>query len=166
VAGTQWIPNFFVVNAPPAASLPLASLPTPTPDWTATPVPTPREPTPTPTPIPTFAIGAIKIVQLDRINEYFVLRNDTTGAIALLDWKMKSENGGEICFLNGVIGPGGLARFWSKVDAPPPDYACNLEWPMWADLEDDNALLFDPSGQIVDRKDNPIFVPPEELPSE
>ena len=160
VAGTQWIPDFFVVNAPPATSLPLAAVPTPTPNWTPTPVPTPREPTPTPTPVPTFAIGAIKIIQLERLNEYFVLRNDTIGAIALLDWKLKSENGSEICFLSGVIGPGGLARFWSKSDAPPPDYSCNLEWEMWADLDDDTAILFDPSGKIVDTKKNPIYTPP------
>ncbi len=160
VDGGQWIPDFFVANAPPVTSLPLASVPTPTPNWTATPVPTPSEATATPSPVPTFAIGAIKIVQVDRINEYFVLRNDTTGAIGLADWKLKSENGGEICFLSGVIGPGGVARFWSRADAPPPDYACALEWQMWADLEDETALLFDPSGQIVDRKEYPIYTAP------
>lgn len=160
VDGNAWIPGFFVTNAPPVRSLPLASVPTPTPNWTATPVPPTRAPTLTPTPRPTFAIGAIKIVQVDKINEYFVLRNDTTGAIALTDWKLKSENGGEICFLSGVIGPGGLARFWSAAYAPPPDYACHLEWEMWADLEDDTALLFDPSGQIVDRKENPVYMAP------
>lgn len=162
VGGSAWIPGFFVANAPRVRSLPLASAPTPTPNWTATPVPPTREPTLTPTPRPTFAIGAIKIVQVDKINEYFVLRNDTTGAIALADWKLKSENGGEICFLNGVIGPGGLTRFWSRANAPPPDYSCNLEWDMWADLEDDTALLFDPSGQIVDRVENPVYMAPGE----
>ncbi len=164
VAGTQWIPGFFVINAPLVTSLPLAAVPSPTPDWSPTPIPTPREPTLTPTPVPTFAIGAIKIVQVDRINEYFVLRNDTTGAIALTDWKLKSENGGEICFLSGVIGPGGLVRFWSKVDAPPPDFSCNFAWETWADLEDETALLFDPSGLIVDRQLYPIYTPPPAVP--
>ncbi len=165
IGGSAWIPDFFVTNAPPVQGLQLASVPTPTPNYSPTPVPPTREPTLTPTPRPTFAIGAIKIVQLDRLNEFFVLRNDTTGAIALTDWKMKSEDGGEICFLSGVIGPGGVVRFWTQVNPPPPDYSCNLEWEMWADLADDNALLFDPSGQVVDIKLNPIYTAPVDTPT-
>lgn len=144
----SWIANYFVVNAPPIDALQFATVPTPTPSPTvATETPTPAPPTATPLPPATPAAGMIKIISVDKNDEVVVIRNDTAAPIDLEGWKLLSEAGNEICFLNGIIGAGELLNIYTT--RGPLGYSCFFEFSIWLDEEEDAALLYAPDGLIV-----------------
>jgi endonuclease YncB( thermonuclease family) len=102
---------------------------------------------PTATPPPVYEVGDVKILSLDKVNESLILRNDTDKTINLEGWKLQSETGNEICFLNGEIGVGSLLTVWSRESLS--GYACRFEQDIWEDMRTDNARLFDPTGLQV-----------------
>jgi endonuclease YncB( thermonuclease family) len=154
--GGWWIQAQFVTNPPQEVAL--AAIDTPVPTTTATNTPTPTA-TPTISPTPTFAIGSVQIAYLDKDDEWLVIRNGTNRLLDLEDWKIFSERGGEICTLAGQLAPFATMIVWSQWG---PDFACNMEFPMWDDLLDDSALLYSPSGFVIFRYADPPEVPAEE----
>ncbi len=153
--GGFWLAADEVVNPPQVAQVPYAAVPTPIPTATMTETPTPTA-TPTVLPTPTFAIGTVQIVYVDKRNEYFILRNGTSRLLHLDGWKVLSENGGEICFLAGSIQPLTEVIVWSQRG---PDLRCNMEFPMWDDVQDDSAVLYSPSGFVIHRYQDPSNLP-------
>lgn len=153
--GGFWLAAGDVVNPPQVAEVPYAAVPTPIPTATMTVTPTPTA-TPTVLPTPTFAIGTVQIVYVDKLNEYFILRNGTSRLLHLDGWKVLSENGGEICFLSGSIQPLTEVIVWSQRG---PDLRCNMEFPMWDDVQDDSAVLYSPSGFVIHRHQDPTNLP-------
>jgi micrococcal nuclease len=144
----SWIAAWAVTNAPPLDALEFATVPTPTPTPTiATETPTPAPPTSTRIPPPTVAPGIIKIISVDKDDEVVVIRNDTTQAIDLENWKLRSDNGNEICFLAGILGPGELLNIYTT--RGPLGYNCFFNGPIWLDNEEDIAELYSPDGIVV-----------------
>lgn len=153
--GGWWIESRFVANAPEVEEVALAVVDTPVPTATTTNTPTPTA-TPTVSPTPTFAIGSVEITYIDKKGEWLEIRNGTDRLLDLRDWKILSERGGEICTLAGQLAPLATMIVWSQWG---PNFACNMEFPMWDDLLDDSALLYSPSGFVIYRYEDPMNLP-------
>jgi hypothetical protein len=145
----------------------------PTPEPTPTPPPTPvlvvppgvTPPTPTITPIPTVTatpLGAptatatatppqplVRIIALDRANEWVILYNDGSAAQDLTGWSLLSEAGNVSCPLSGSIAPRASLRVWSQVG--PDGLSCGLAQELWANSGEGDAVLVNAGGEQVSR---------------
>jgi uncharacterized protein YraI len=128
---------------PPGATAPTPTI-TPTPSPTATPV---GNPTPTFTPLPPTPL--VRLIALDRGNEWVILYNDGTGTQDLAGWVLVSEAGDQRCSLQGSLAPRGSLRVWAQVG--PDGFSCNFPEPIWENAGADAAILIDAYGEEVSR---------------
>ena len=136
-------------------------LPTDTPiPPTDTPMPppptdTPMPPTDTPTPPepPPPVEAHVVIVAIDKREEYVDIQNTGGAPQDLTGWLLLSERGEQKCPVGGVIQPGETLRIWAmSEDADKGGYNCGHGRPIWNNKERDPAVLYDATGQEVDRK--------------
>jgi hypothetical protein len=127
---------------------PGATAPTPTITPTPSPTPTPLgNPTPTPTPIPPTPL--VRLIALDRGNEWVILYNDGTGTQNLAGWVLVSETGDQRCPLSGTLAPRESLRVWAQVG--PDGLSCGFAEPIWENAGPDAAILLDAYGDEVSR---------------
>ncbi len=115
-------------------------------------------PTNTPVPpmvAPPVAGSAVQIVNLNKSDEYVVIENKGTDAIALAGWVLVSEKGNQrYSFPNGfILSPGASVTVWAiKLGA---NNATNLysgfSSNIWNNSDRDDAVLLDSTGAEVSR---------------
>jgi hypothetical protein len=149
-----WVPTPTLV---PLSPTPLPSTATPIPP-TATLVPPSVTPVPvTPTPFPPTATSApvganVQIVTVDKRAEYVDLANYGDQPQDLNGWRLISERGHQECGLGGMLAPGATLRVWAMAeDGAQGGYNCGFGTNIWNNSESDPALLYDASGELVDR---------------
>ncbi|MCL4860865.1 MAG: thermonuclease family protein [Caldilineaceae bacterium] len=122
---------------------------------TATPSARTAAPTPTPTASatsPTTTAGGLRIIALDKREEYTDIVNDGATAVDLAGWMLRSERGKQDCPLHGVIEPGQTLRIWAmERDAERGGFNCGFGSQIWNNSEYDPAVLFAPDGVEVSR---------------
>jgi micrococcal nuclease len=109
------------------------------------------EPTATPEPVPDGP--DVRIIALNKYEEYVDIRNEGNVAADLTGWVLLSENGHEKCPLDGVIlYPGRSLRIWALAeDAGRGGFNCGYESKVWSDIEIDPAVLLDALSHEVSR---------------
>jgi uncharacterized protein YraI/endonuclease YncB( thermonuclease family) len=128
---------------PPGVTAPTPTI-TPTPSPTATPV---GNPTPTFTPVPPTPL--VRLIALDRGNEWVILYNDGTGTQDLTGWVLVSETGDQRCPLAGKLAPRESLRVWAQVG--PDGFSCGFPEPIWENSGPDAAVLLNGYGDEVSR---------------
>ena len=152
------LPAVAVAAAPAATATPQptpllivppgATAPTPTITPIPSPTPTPLgNPTPTATPIPPTPL--VRLIALDRGNEWVILYNDGTGTQDLAGWVLVSEAGDQRCPLSGKLAPRESMRVWAQVG--PDGLSCGFAEPIWENAGPDAAILLDAYGDEVSR---------------
>lgn len=132
-----------VLIVPPGVTAPTPTI-TPSPSPTPTPL---GNPTPTATPIPPTPL--VRLIALDRGNEWVILYNDGTGTQDLTGWVLVSEAGDQRCPLSGKLAPRESLRVWSQVG--PDGLSCGFAEPIWENSGPDAAILLDAYGDEVSR---------------
>ena len=145
---------FSVPTLPPSTALPTL---TPPPTETAT--STQTVPTATGTPLPTVtatqppptvpSTGSIRIVAVDKANEYVELQNVGNAPIDLTGWKLVSETGSQSCTLRGVLQPNEVLRVWARKG--DPGLSCGFSFNIWNDNQADPAVLYNSQGEEISR---------------
>jgi len=65
---------------------------------------------------------------------------------------LRSERGEQDCYLTGNLEPGDSLRIWAlTADNEEEGYHCNFGQYIWNNSKSDPAVLFNSSGQEVDR---------------
>jgi hypothetical protein len=128
---------------PPGVTAPTPTI-TPTPSPTATPL---GNPTPTFTPMPPTPL--VRLIALDRGNEWVILYNDGTGTQDLTGWVLVSETGDQRCPLQGKLAPRESLRVWAQVG--PDGFSCGFPQPVWENSGPDAAVLLNAYGDEVSR---------------
>ncbi len=119
------------------------------------PTDTPMPPTDTPTPPepPPPVEAHVVIVAIDKREEYVDIQNTGGAPQDLTGWLLLSERGEQKCPLGGVIQPGETLRIWAmSEDVDNGGYNCGHGRPIWNNKERDPAVLYDATGQEVDRE--------------
>ncbi len=132
-----------VLIVPPGVTAPTPTI-TPTPSPTATPL---GNPTPTFTPLPPQPL--VRLIALDRGNEWAILYNDGTGTQDLTGWVLVSEAGDQRCPLQGTLVPRESLRVWAQVG--PDGFSCGFPEPIWENAGPDAAVLLNAYGDEVSR---------------
>jgi hypothetical protein len=132
-----------VLVVPPGVTAPTPTI-TPTAPPTATPL---GNPTPTFTPMPPTPL--VRLIALDRGNEWAILYNDGTGTQDLTGWVLVSENGDQRCELKGTLAPRESLRVWAQVG--PDGFSCGFPQPIWENSGPDAAILLNAYGDEVSR---------------
>jgi hypothetical protein len=132
-----------VLVVPPGATAPTPTI-TPTPSPTPTPL---GNPTPTFTPVPPTPL--VRLIALDRGNEWVILYNDGTGTQDLSGWTLVSETGDQRCPLQGDLAPRESLRVWAQVG--PDGFSCGFAEPIWENAGPDAAVLLNAYGDEVSR---------------
>jgi endonuclease YncB( thermonuclease family)/uncharacterized protein YraI len=132
-----------VLVVPPGVTAPTPTI-TPTPSPTATPL---GNPTPTFTPMPPTPL--VRLIALDRGNEWVILYNDGTGTQDLTGWVLLSETGDQRCQLKGKLAPRESLRVWAQVG--PDGFSCGFPQPIWENSGPDAAVLLNAYGDEVSR---------------
>lgn len=115
--------------------------------WSLTPV---QDATPTTTPSPTEA--DVRIVAVDKKDEYVDIRNSGGQDQDLSGWVLLSEKGDQACSLSGILMGGQTLRIWAMAeDAGEGGYNCGFGSNIWNNSESDPAVLFDAAGHQVSR---------------
>lgn len=130
--------GLWATTAAPATPTRRPVLPTPAPAATAT--------------SPTTTGGGLRIIALDKRDEYAEIVNDGATAVDLAGWMLRSERGEQDCPLHGVIEPGQTLRIWAmERDAERGGFNCRFGSQIWNNSEHDPAVLFAPNGVEVSR---------------
>ena len=135
-----------------------APLPTDTPIPPPPPIDTPTLPPPPPTdtpvpPPPPPGEAQVVIIAVNKEAEYVDIQNIGGAPQDLTGWLLLSERGEQKCPLGGVIQPGETLRIWAmSEDADKGGFNCGHGQPMWRNDKPDPAVLYDATGQEVDRK--------------
>ncbi|RIK33422.1 MAG: hypothetical protein DCC55_34945 [Chloroflexi bacterium] len=117
----------------------------------ATPTPQPPAATATPTPAPATG-GTLRIIALDKGDEYTDIVNEGSAAVSLAGWVLRSEKGNQDCPLSGTIEPGQTLRIWAMAkDAGRGGFNCGFRSNIWNNNEPDPAVLLAPGGAEVSR---------------
>ena len=132
-----------VLVVPPGVTAPTPTI-TPTPVPSATPL---GNPTPTFTPMPPTPL--VRLIALDRGNEWAILYNDGTGTQDLTGWVLVSEAGDQRCELKGKLAPRESLRVWAQVG--PDGFSCGFPQPIWENSGPDAAILLNGYGDEVSR---------------
>ena len=132
-----------VLVVPPGVTAPTPTI-TPTPSPTATPL---GNPTPTFTPMPPTPL--VRLIALDRGNEWVILYNDGTGTQDLSGWVLVSETGDQRCPLQGNLAPRESLRVWAQVG--PDGFSCGFSEQIWENSGPDAAVLLNAYGDEVSR---------------
>ena len=132
-----------VLVVPPGVTAPTPTI-TPTPVPSATPL---GNPTPTFTPMPPTPL--VRLIALDRGNEWAILYNDGTGTQDLTGWVLVSETGDQRCELKGKLAPRESLRVWAQVG--PDGFSCGFPQPIWENSGPDAAILLNGYGDEVSR---------------
>ncbi len=117
----------------------------------------PAAPTATPAPQPAAAepaepVIALRIVALDKYDEYADIVNQGTVAVNLSGWALLSVKGSQRCALGGTIEPGARLRIWAMAqDAGQAGFNCGFGSNIWNNREYDPAALIAPDGSEVSR---------------
>jgi len=82
------------------------------------------------------------------------IQNTGGEPVDLAGWLLRSERGAQDCALGGVIQPGQVLRVWALAeDADKAGYNCGFDSNIWNNSDPDPAVLHDPSGVEVSRRD-------------
>jgi endonuclease YncB( thermonuclease family) len=121
----------------------------------ATPVPTQVvEPTQPVEPPAQPGAAALVILEVNDREEWVDLQNTGGEPVDLAGWLLRSERGSQDCALGGVIQPGQVLRVWARAeDAGQAGYHCGFDSNIWNNSEPDPAILYDPNGVEVSRRD-------------
>lgn len=105
-----------------------------------------------PKPSPTQSRAVVRIIEVDKGAEFLDIRNEGLETQDLSGWLLVSDKGQQACALGGVLGAGETLRVWSRAeDLGKGGYNCGLADPVWHDLEGDPVVLYNASGEEVDR---------------
>jgi endonuclease YncB( thermonuclease family) len=97
---------------------------------------------------------SLVILQVDKRAEYAVIQNTGSQPVDLAGWNLMSERGSQGCLLSGVLQPGETLDIWARAeDAGQGGFNCGYHENIWNNSESDTAILFDPSGTVICRKD-------------
>lgn len=119
----------------------------------APPTNTPAAVTTAPPPTqPPAAGGQIIITNVNKRDEYVDLNNMGGQPVDISGWLLVSEKGNQTCTLGGVIQPGATLRVWALAsDTGQGGFNCGFGNPIWNNSDPDPAVLYDSSGNLVDR---------------
>ena len=96
-----------------------------------------------------------KYIQITAVNkraEYVDISNSGSQAQDLGGWVLVSERGDQRCVIGGVLNPGETLRVWAMSDDSDEDgFNCGYGTTIWNNSESDPAVLYDATGQEVDR---------------
>lgn len=134
------------------APSPLPTTPAPA---TATAVPTQTVPPATSTSIPTntdspptaSSSGSIRIVAVNKSDEYVDLQNTGNGPVDLSGWQLVSETGDQSCILQGILQPNDSLRVWAHTGTS--GFNCGYLFNIWNDNQADPAVLYDVQGKEI-----------------
>lgn len=87
-------------------------------------------------------------MDVNKIDEYAVIKNNTNTVIDLAGWKLVSEKGSQSCPLSGLLEPGQSLQVWSRTGA---GFSCNLDHDIWNNSKSDPAVLYNPQNAEVSR---------------
>jgi len=93
--------------------------------------------------------GVARIVELNKVEEFVIIRNLGSGRLELDGWILASERGNQNCPLRGVLAPGEDLIIHSQ--SGTGGLNCGLLEPMWSNTQSDPASLYDPDGNLIDR---------------
>lgn len=96
-----------------------------------------------------LALGSPKIMEVNKVKEYLIIRNIGTGVLDLTGWVLASERGNQICSLHGRLEPGEDLIIFSQFGQG--GFNCGLSEQMWNNNLSDPASLYNPDGDLVDR---------------
>jgi uncharacterized protein YraI len=103
---------------------------------------------------PTATIREVSISMVNRGAEFVELENLVEYNIDLTGWILRSDNGGEICELEGQLTPRGTLRIWAMAqDQGEIGYNCGFPMPIWNTVDPDPATLLNAAGELVDRSE-------------
>jgi endonuclease YncB( thermonuclease family) len=107
------------------------------------------------TPEPTQpGAASLVIVEVNDREEYVDIQNMGGEPVDLAGWLLRSERGSQDCGLGDVIQPGEVLRVWAMAeDADKGGYNCGFDSDIWNNSEPDPAILYDPDGVEVSRRD-------------
>lgn len=158
-AGTQPTPtalfNFDATIFPsPFAPSPLPATPGPA---TATLTSAPAIPTQTAVPSDTntsppptaSSTGSVRVIAVNKPEEYVDLQNTGDGPVDLDGWRLISETGDQSCRLEGVLQPDEVLRIWARIGTT--GFSCGYLINIWNDNTTDEAVLYDLQGKEVSR---------------
>lgn len=141
--GLAWVAASVVTASNIDDSIPVVEAPPP-----------PVQPTDTPAPpAPPPGEAQVVIVAVNKEDEYVDIQNIGGAPQDLTGWLLFSERGPQDCPLGGVIQPGETLRIWAmSEDKDKGGYNCGHDGPIWRNDKSDPAVLYDATGQEVDRK--------------
>ena len=93
--------------------------------------------------------GVARIVELNKVEEYVIVRNIGSGKLTLDGWILASERGNQNCALRGVLAPGEDLIIYTQ--SGNGGLSCGLFESMWNNTQSDPASLYDPAGNLIDR---------------
>ncbi len=97
---------------------------------------------------------SIIITAVNVRDEYVDIQNTGREPVDLAGWSLVSENGSQACDLGRTIQSGETLRIWALAkDADQGGYNCGFSRNIWSNSEPDPAVLYDPKGVEVSRKD-------------
>lgn len=94
--------------------------------------------------------ASLLITAVNVSKEFVDLLNNSMAQIDLQGWYLVSERGDQICSLKGVLTPGQTLRVYSQKGKD--GFSCNSPDPVWHNTNQDPAALYDPAGNMIDRK--------------
>lgn len=94
--------------------------------------------------------GTVLISLVDKEKEVVRLRNNSAADVDLDGWFIVSERGDQVCRLAGVLKEEAELNIYSQTGKG--GYNCNFADPIWSNLNEDPAALYDPNGNLIDRR--------------
>jgi len=108
--------------------------------------------TPEVTDTPTSSEENVQIISVDKKAEYVDIKNFGFTTVSLNGWMLRSEKGFQDCYLGGNLEPGITLRIWAlAADDEEEGYNCGKGSNIWNNSEPDPAVLYNSSGEEVDR---------------
>ena len=93
--------------------------------------------------------GVAGIIEVNKIEEFVIIRNLGSAKLDLNGWILASERGNQTCALHGQLAPGEDLIIHSQKGEG--GLSCGLREPIWNNSQRDPASLYDPAGMLIDR---------------
>ncbi len=145
------VPSPFPTRTPESTGSPTATSIPPTVTASQPPLPTmtATQPPPTNPPATPTRVSPVRILAVNKAEEYVEIRNDTNTPVNLRGWRLVSELGNQSCALRGTLDPDEILRIWAR--RGNPGFDCRLGSNVWSDNAPDPAVLYNPEGEEVSR---------------
>ena len=98
----------------------------------------------------TYLPGTVLISQVDKVKEVVRLRNNSAAEVDLEGWFIVSERGDQVCRLAGILKEGSELNIYGQEGKG--GYNCSFTDQIWSNQNEDPAALYDPSGNLIDRR--------------